>query len=141
MSAIKQGEGSARNSAVTPSTVPRMTIEMPSNKSVPCVLIVVDRDRHGIAHGNLVAHHPVLEAAGVRLRSLSRGRRKRGRPSNVRTPSSQVLATSRVRLQPGVRGDRRLLVPVENRRHHLALAAQGELEIVEQRPMFGHSLR
>ena len=55
-----------------------------------------------------------------------------GRPSKLRTPSSQRADQLGMRLQPCRGRHLRLLVLVEDGVHHLGLAARRELEILEQ---------
>ena len=58
-------------------------MEMPSNRNVPWVLIVVDGHRHGIADRDLVADDPLLEAAGAPPRGARESAAYAGRPSKV----------------------------------------------------------
>ncbi len=113
--------------------MPRMTIEMPSNKIRAMRLDIVDGHRHGIAHRDLVADDPLLEAAEARGSAAECDSAvKAGRPSKVSTPSSQAFIDAGIGFQPLGRCGIRLLMPIQDGRHHFALAPQRELQIVEQ---------
>ena len=55
-----------------------------------------------------------------------------GRPSKVSTPASQVLTAVGLAFSHSVAAMSGCFMPVQDRRHHFALAAQGELQIGEQ---------
>ena len=73
------GEGIARSSAVRPSTLPRMRVEMPSKNTLPCVFTYSMMHRYRVADRDLVIREPALEAeragSACRCRSM-RGERR-----------------------------------------------------------------
>ena len=92
----------------------------------------VDHHRHGVAHGDLVAHDPLLETARPGLRCRPRQGAKCRLSLDGRDAVEPGFGDLRIGFQPPGGRDLRLFMLVEDGGHHLALSAQREVQVVQQ---------
>ena len=105
---------------------------MPAKKALPCPLTYPIADSIDGAERDLVLHHPGLEAAPAASRRRRRGRERGGPAIESRDAVEPRGERLGIRLQPLCgRGLGRELA-LEDAGHHLALAAQRELEIPDE---------
>ncbi len=71
--------------------MPRITMDTPLKKIVPCVLTKSMAVAMASPHRNLVTDDPLLESTEPRRRRRVPQGKSAGRPSKVRTPASQDL--------------------------------------------------